>query len=264
MSAAVDAAKAGDPTFVSLQELLDRLDSATGLPGGANIAIDPTSIGFNSATHQLKFTIGITKAAPVSPLDLNAAAAAVSGGPGTTYTDTTLTDNSKDWTGQNFAGRHVVAGLAGATVASNTAHTLTLQVPAGGTVAWAPTTPAAGSAYSISGAEGDVGIPQLGNALQSSGHGILNANAVERDREGEAELLGVDRARARPHAADLPRPAAPSTTTATAPPRSSARRRSPPTGCSSTPTRRRRCSAPTSRSTATSTSSPTPASCRSS
>jgi hypothetical protein len=178
VSSAVDAAKAGDPTFVSLQELLDRLDTATGLPGGVDLQIPAPSIGFDSATHKLHFTIGITKTAPGSAVDLNAAAAAVSGGTGSTYTDTTLTDNSKDWTGQNFAGRHVVAGLAGATVASNTAHTLTLQVPAGGTVAWTPATPAAGSAYSISGAEGDVGIPQLGNALQSAGHGILNANAV--------------------------------------------------------------------------------------
>jgi hypothetical protein len=163
---------------VSLPELLDRLDTATGLPGGVNcrsVAFDRLQFrNPQAALHDRHHEDRV----PVTPVDLNAAAAAVSGGPGSTYTDTTLTDNGQDWSGQNFAGRHVVAGLAGATVASNTAHTLTLQVPAGGTVAWAPTTPAAGSAYSISGAEGDVGIPQLGNALQSSGHGIINAVAA--------------------------------------------------------------------------------------
>ena len=176
VSAAVDQAKAGDPTFVSLQQLLERLNGATGLPGGADISI--SGINYDDPTSKLSFVVTVHKAPPASGVDLNAAAAAASGGAGSTYTDTTLTDNSQSWATDQFANSHVVAGLAGATVVSNDAHTLTLQVPSGGTSAWTPTTPAADSAYVISGAQGDVGVVQLGNSLASSGHGVANANAV--------------------------------------------------------------------------------------
>lgn len=173
-----DPAKAGQPTFVSIQQLLDRLNTATNLPGGATLGI--SGVHYDDATSKLDFTIGIHRSAPANPVDLNGAAAASSGPaavPGQTphasYTQTTLTDTFQDWKPNEFAGRHVVAGNSGATVVSNTAHTLTLQAPG-----WSPAVPAADTPYAVSGMEGDVGMVQLGNALQSSGHGVSNANAV--------------------------------------------------------------------------------------
>src|SRR5207245_10371309 len=61
-----------------------------------------------------------------------------------TYTANTLTDTSKTWTANQWANATVMAAtLPPATVASNTATTLTL------TPNWAPT-PANGTAYTIS------------------------------------------------------------------------------------------------------------------
>ncbi len=176
VSAAVDQAKSGDPTFVSLQELLEKLDGATGLPGGADISI--SSVDYNDSASKLSFVLAIHKAPPSVATDMNAAAAASSGGAGSAYTDTTLTDTNQNWVPGEFANRHLVAGLSGATIVSNTVNTLTLQVPSGATSAWTPTVPAANSAYVVSGAQGDIGTVQLGNSLESAGKGVANANAV--------------------------------------------------------------------------------------
>jgi Ca2+-binding RTX toxin-like protein len=165
-----DPAQAGNPTFVSIQELLDRLNSATGLPGGANITI--SDVGYDAGTAKLAFKLTVQRDAPGSPVDLNAQAAAASGGAGSTYTATTLTDAAQHWTADQWVGRHVVAGTSGGTVLHNTATTLTLDAD------WTPATPGPNAPYTISGAQGDVGIVSLGNALQSSAHGIANANAV--------------------------------------------------------------------------------------
>jgi len=172
VDASVDPARAGDPTFTSLQDLLDKLNSDTTLPAGQHLSL--SNVHFDDTTSKLAFTIELQRGAGPAT-DLNAAAAAASGGAGTTYTVTTLTDNTQTWTPDEWKNRHVVAGTQGATVLGNTAHTLTLQASG-----WAPggSVPAAGSPYSISGMAGDVGVVQFGNSLESSGHGISGANAV--------------------------------------------------------------------------------------
>ncbi len=173
----VDPAKAGDPTFASLQDLLDKLNNEnTKLPGGQTLSVD--GVNYDDSSSHLSFTLHLTRPAG-SPTDMNAAAAAASGGTGSTYTQTTLTDSSQNWTTDEWKGRHVVAGNAGATVLSNDAHTLTLQTsttpPNPG---WTPTVPSAGAAYAISGMAGDVGVVELGDALKSGGKGVGQANAV--------------------------------------------------------------------------------------
>lgn len=182
IDAATDPAQAGHPTFVSLQEMLDRLNTATGLPGGGTIGV--SGVQWDDTSSKLNFTLTLRRDPPSTGEDLSAAAAAASGGPNTTYTATTLTDSSpghQPWATDEFAGHHVVAGTSGGTIASNTADTLTLLVPdpinhPG--EAWTPSVPDPDSPYVISGGQGDLGTVQLGNGLQSSGHGIANANAV--------------------------------------------------------------------------------------
>jgi Ca2+-binding RTX toxin-like protein len=173
-----DAAQAGDPTFVSLQQLLDRLNTATGLPGGATITI--SDVHYDDATSKIDFKISLHRAQSANAVDMNSAAAASSGpatSPGhpanTSFAATSLHDPNQHWKAGEFAGRHVVAGSSGATVVSNTADTLTLQPPG-----WTPAVPAANSPYTISGMQGDVGVVELGNSLQAAGHGVANANAV--------------------------------------------------------------------------------------
>jgi Ca2+-binding RTX toxin-like protein len=182
IDAATDPAQAGHPTFVSLQELLDRLNTATGLPGGATIGV--SDVHWDDASSKLDFKITLHRAAPSTASDLSAAGAAASGGANTAYTTNTLTDNSaghKPWVTDEFAGHHVVAGSSGGTIASNTGNTLTLLVPDPVNhpgEAWTPSVPVANSPYVISGGQGDLGTVDLGNSLQSAGHGIVNANAV--------------------------------------------------------------------------------------
>jgi Ca2+-binding RTX toxin-like protein len=173
-----DPAQAGNPTFVSVQQLLDKLNTATGLPGGATIGI--SDVHYVEATSKVDFKITLHRAQSVNAVDMNSAAAASSGpatSPGhaanTSFAGTSMHDANQSWKTNEFAGRHVVAGSAGATVVSNTADTLTLQAPG-----WSPAVPAANSPYTISGMQGDVGVVELGNSLQASGHGVANANAV--------------------------------------------------------------------------------------
>ncbi|HKN54132.1 MAG TPA: hypothetical protein VJX66_16640, partial [Amycolatopsis sp.] len=168
-----DPTQAGEPTFVSLQQMLDKLNTAANLPGGGKIGIsDVHYVG-----TKIDFKITLSRKAPDTAVDLNAAAAAASGpasGPEkTTYTQTTLKDGNQHWKPGDFAGRHVVAGASGATVESNDENTLTLQAPG-----WTPVIPVENAPYTISGMQGDVGVVQLGNDLKSSGKGVGEANAV--------------------------------------------------------------------------------------
>ena len=71
------------------------------------------------------------------------------GSSGTTYATMTLTDSSKTWAANEFAGATVTSGANTAIVASNTATALTLSA------AWSPATPAANDAYVISGSMND-------------------------------------------------------------------------------------------------------------
>ncbi|WP_206794239.1 calcium-binding protein [Amycolatopsis sp. MtRt-6] len=172
---AADPAQAGEPLFVSLQEMLDKLNTAANLPGGGKIGV--SDVHFPPGTTKLDFKITISRQAPTTAVDLNAAAAAASGPAGspgkTTYTQTTLKDENQKWKPGEFAGRHVVAGAAGATVENNNENTLFLQAPG-----WTPVVPVANAPYTISGMQGDVGVVQLGNDLKTGGRGVGEANAV--------------------------------------------------------------------------------------
>jgi Ca2+-binding RTX toxin-like protein len=172
-----DPAQAGHPTFVSLQQFFDRMTTVT-VPG---TSLTVSNVNFNETSKTVDFKVSIDRAAPASAIDLNAAAAASSGGPCSIYTATTLKDPNQHWKADEWKNRHVVAGTSGATVASNTTDTITFAVPTTPTVpgqAWSPTVPTNGSPYSISGMDGDVGVVALGDALKTSGKGVGQANAV--------------------------------------------------------------------------------------
>ncbi|MEU9688884.1 calcium-binding protein [Amycolatopsis japonica] len=172
---AADPTQAGEPLFVSLQQMLDKLNTAANLPGGGKIGI--SDVHFPPGSTKLDFKITLSRKAPATAVDLNAAAAAASGPAGnpakTSYTQTTLKDENQTWKPGEFAGRRVVAGAAGATVENNDGNTLFLQAPG-----WTPVIPAANAPYTISGMQGDVGVVQLGNDLKTGGRGVGEANAV--------------------------------------------------------------------------------------
>ena len=71
------------------------------------------------------------------------------GSSGTAYTSTTMTDSSKAWVANQFAGATVTSGANSAIVASNTATVVTLTAP------WSPATPSANAAYVVSGSMND-------------------------------------------------------------------------------------------------------------
>ncbi|HET7655122.1 MAG TPA: hypothetical protein VFK42_18970, partial [Acidimicrobiales bacterium] len=176
----VDPAQAGHPTFVSLQQFFDRMTTVT-VPGTSLTVSDVHFDNTVPTSATVDFKVSIDRAAPASAIDLNAAAAASSGGPGTIYSPTTLKDPNQHWKTDEWKNRHVVAGSSGATVASNTTDTITFALPTTPTVpgqAWSPTVPTNGSPYSISGMDGDVGVVALGDELKTSGKGVGQANAV--------------------------------------------------------------------------------------
>lgn len=174
-----DPAKAGEPKFVSLQEFLDNLG---GTCSSTSVSLCISDVHYDDATSKVNFTISLHHAAPSNPVDLDAATAASSGPAvssghpaATTYSATGLTDNNQDWKPGEFAGRHVVAGNSAGTIATNDAHTITLDANG-----WtpAPDLPAANTPYAISGMQGDVGTVQLGDALKQGGKGPGGVNAV--------------------------------------------------------------------------------------
>ncbi len=166
-----DPAAAGNPDFVSIQQLFDLLQTAT-LPDVSGGDIGIGAVTYDDATSKLAFELTLSRDAP-GPVDLNGAGAASSGGgSGVTYGDMTLTDTTQTWEPDQFAGHHVVAGTSGGTIVSNTGSQLMLD-----SNGWSPTTPSPGVAYTISGMQGDVGTVQLGDALKAQG-GIAAANGV--------------------------------------------------------------------------------------
>src|SRR5262249_14239761 len=131
---------------------------------------------YDDATSMIKFTLELKHDAPAAPVDLNAAAAAATGGSGTHYTETEITDNSQTWTTDQWKDHHIVAGTSGGPVHQHTAHKITP------TDKWSPTTPTDGSPYAISQGAGDIGNVQLGDSLKTgsgdNAKGIGKANAV--------------------------------------------------------------------------------------
>jgi Ca2+-binding RTX toxin-like protein len=170
VSAEDDPVSAGTPDFVSIQQFFDLLETATfDDVSGAGIGVD--NVTYDNATSKLAFDIGLSRSAPAA-VPLNGAGATFSGGGGTvSFGAGSLTDTSQSWETDQFAGHRVVAGTSGGTIASNTDTTLTLD-PNG----WTPVKPTDGSAYAISGMQGDVGAVQLGDGLEAGG--IRAANGM--------------------------------------------------------------------------------------
>ncbi len=178
VSAEDDPTAAGTPDFVSIQQFFDLLDTVD-FDDVSGAAIDVANVTFtedideatDEATSKLAFDIGLTRNAP-SAVPLNGAGATFSGGGAdVTFGPGSLTDTSQSWETDQFAGHRVVAGTSGATILSNTDTTLVLD-PNG----WTPVPPTDGSAYAISGMQGDIGTVQLGDGLE--GGGIRAANAM--------------------------------------------------------------------------------------
>ncbi|MCO8125590.1 calcium-binding protein [Acidimicrobiia bacterium EGI L10123] len=170
VSAEDDPTAAGTPDFVSIQQFFDLLETVSfDDVSGAEIGV--ADVTYDDATSKLAFDIGLTRNAP-SGVPLNGAGATFSGGgAAVTFGPGSLTDTSQSWETDQFAGHRVVAGTSGGTIASNTDTTLVLD-PNG----WTPVQPTDGSAYAISGMQGDIGTVQLGDGLE--GGGIRGANGM--------------------------------------------------------------------------------------
>ena len=163
------------PDFSSLQQMLGELKAAGGLPGGATFSIGAASY---DATHtKLSISLGITRAQS-SPISLDPFVAADSGTGTYSGTDPAsgnpeVTDSSKHWQSNVYAGRLVKSGSATNVVKSND----TTHLVFGG--AWSGGTPADGAPYQIGGQDPETGAVSLADELNTlgNGSGILNANA---------------------------------------------------------------------------------------
>lgn len=158
-----DPAKAGQPKFTSLQDLLKKLSDAAG--------IDLSNVAWDTATSKLSFTLAMTKTAPGAPVDLDPVSVEASGSTAS-YATKTLTVPGAGWPVGRWTGRRVVAGNSAGEVESNTGDTITLKTD------WIGGTPVPGTPYVIAGAEPHVGAVTFANQVDDgSGHGIVNANA---------------------------------------------------------------------------------------
>ncbi|WP_433014887.1 calcium-binding protein [Kribbella sp. CA-294648] len=159
-----DPAQAGKPTFTSLQDLLKKLDDASD--------ISLSNLVWDVATSKLALTLGMTKTAPGTPVELDPVSIEASGKTAS-YGPKTLTVAGAGWAVNQWVGRRVVAGTSAGEVASNDASTITLKAD------WAGGQPGVNSPYVIAGAEPHVGAVTFANKIDSGGHGIVNANAEQ-------------------------------------------------------------------------------------
>ncbi|WP_344217891.1 calcium-binding protein [Kribbella sancticallisti] len=157
-----DPAQAGKPTFTSLQDLLKKLDEASD--------IDLSNLVWSAADSKLALTLGMSKTAPDTAVELDPVSVEASGKTAT-YGPKTLTVAGAGWAVNQWIGRRVVAGTSAGEVASNDAGTITLKAD------WAGGQPNTNSPYVIAGAEPHVGAVTFANKIDADGHGILNANA---------------------------------------------------------------------------------------
>lgn len=165
------------PDFTSLQALIGELNTET-TAAGAKITI--SNLAFDSASSKVSFTLALTRAQsspinldPFSVADSGTAATGTDSGPGGTG-NPTLTDGTKKWGSDQFAGRVVKVGSATGVVKHNTATVLVLSGP------WVGGTPSGNVAYQIGTQDpqtGEVSFANSLNSLASGGTGILNANA---------------------------------------------------------------------------------------
>ncbi len=168
-----DASQQSAPTFVSIQELLQKLnDTASSQLAGADIGI--SNVAFDDAASKMTFKLGITKAPPAAAQKLDEASAAVTGTIGSTFGSDTMKVDGANWKANQWAGHRVVAGTSGGTIASNTADEIKL------TGNWAPSTPAADSPYSISTGAALAGAVTLGDALGQKQPGDVPAKGIDK------------------------------------------------------------------------------------
>jgi len=158
-----DPAKAGQPKFTSLQDLLKKLDDASDIVLSAP--------GWDATHSKVTFTIAMSKAAPGSPVDLDPVSIEASGA-NVSYGVKTLTVSGAGWADDQWVGRRVIAGNSAGEAADSDADTITLKTD------WIGGQPAPGTPYVIAGAEPHVGAVSFADKLDDGGgHGILNANA---------------------------------------------------------------------------------------
>ncbi|GAB2678280.1 hypothetical protein GCM10009743_63090 [Kribbella swartbergensis] len=155
-----DPAQAGKPTFTSLQDLLKKLDTATG--------IDLSNLDWDAAASKLALTLNMTKTSAQTDLDPISIEAS---GKVATYGAKTLTVAGAGWKPNQWLGRRVVAGTSAGEVIGNDAATITLKQD------WIGGTPAKDTPYVIAGSEPHVGAVTFANRIDQGGHGIVNANA---------------------------------------------------------------------------------------
>ncbi|MFK4084074.1 calcium-binding protein [Kribbella sp. NPDC020789] len=155
-----DPAQAGKPTFTSLQDLLKKLDTATG--------IDLSNLNWDAGASKLAMTLAMSEEKPQTDLD---PISILASGNKATYDTKTLTVAGAGWSKDQWLGRRVVAGTSAGEVAGNDASTITLKQD------WIGGKPAKDTPYLIAGAEPHVGAVSFANKVDDGGHGIVNANA---------------------------------------------------------------------------------------
>ncbi|GAA1689421.1 hypothetical protein GCM10009745_38180 [Kribbella yunnanensis] len=155
-----DPTQAGKPKFTSLQDLLKRLDTATG--------IDLSNLDWDATASKLAWTLKMSKSSPQTDLDPISIEAS---GNKATYGAKTLTVAGAGWSTDQWVGRRVVAGTSAGEVVGNDPSTITLKQD------WIGGAPAKDTPYVIAGSEPHVGAVSFANKVDEGGHGIVNANA---------------------------------------------------------------------------------------
>ncbi|MFB6720098.1 calcium-binding protein [Kribbella sp. NPDC056345] len=155
-----DLAQVGKPKFTSLQDLLQRLDTTTG--------IDLTNLDWEATASKLVLKLKMSKSSPQADLDPISIEAS---GNKATYGAKTLTVTGAGWKDDQWVGRRVVAGTSAGEVVGNDPSTITLKQD------WIGGAPDKDTPYVIAGMEPHVGAVSFANKVDEGGHGIVNANA---------------------------------------------------------------------------------------
>ncbi|WP_182376589.1 calcium-binding protein [Nocardioides sp. WS12] len=166
----------GQPTFASLQDMLEELDGSVYADAGWTIEVlgDGDAATYDATDKVVNFTIQTTRGG-VEDLELNILGAATTGTGN--YSATGLTATGVDFNGApgapgaDLLGRRVTAGTSYGTVASFTEHSLTLTA-----AGWSEGTPDDGISFSVEAADPKTGAPEFADALKAK-TGVAAANA---------------------------------------------------------------------------------------
>ncbi len=154
----------GLPSFPSVQDMLEQLDGATGLPDGFSLSV--TGAAYDDASEQVSFTLDTLRQAVDLPL--NPAAEPVSGTG--LVSGTTVSSTDVEFT-EAMVGRKITVAGANATIASVT--------PGGGSAtvdAWLGAAPSGNVLFSVELADPKIGAPELADTLADDA-AIRTANA---------------------------------------------------------------------------------------